>query len=63
MSNNIETFENLESREVPDQLIPARDETIISTEMLAEGREMVHAVNLLTGCRNYLKRASKTDNE
>ncbi len=44
--------------EVLDHLITAYDEGLISTELLARARERVeHAVKLLNGYMNYLKRA------
>jgi four helix bundle protein len=44
--------------EVLDHLITASDEQLISVEFLARGRELVgHAVRLLNGYMNYLKRA------
>ena len=50
--------------EVLDHLIAANDEEMISDEMLSDGRVLVNeAVKLLNGYMNYLKRASKTDNQ
>jgi four helix bundle protein len=50
--------------EVLDHLITANDEEMIPDETLNEGRILVNeAVKLLNGYMNYLKRASKTDNE
>ena len=51
--------------EALDHLITAHDEELISDALLAQGRELVnHAVRLLNGYMNYLKRAHKpiTDN-
>ena len=49
--------------EVLDHLIAAKDEEMISDELLSDGRVLVNeAVKLLNGYMNYLKRASKTDN-
>ena len=46
--------------EVLDHLITGNDENLISTELLTRGRELVnHAVRLLNGYMNYLKRAQK----
>jgi four helix bundle protein len=46
--------------EVLDHLITASDEGLISSDMLSRGREEVgHAVKLLNGYMNYLKRAQK----
>jgi hypothetical protein len=46
--------------EVLDHLITANDENMISSEILAKGRELVnHAVKLINGYMNYLKRVSK----
>jgi four helix bundle protein len=43
--------------EVLDHLITASDEKILSNELLTRGRELVgHAVRLLNGYMNYLKR-------
>jgi four helix bundle protein len=43
--------------EVLDHLITAMDEKFLSDELLARGRDFVsHAVRLLNGCMNYLKR-------
>jgi len=48
--------------EVLDHLITANDEDMISSEMLAKGRELVnHAVKLINGYMNYLKRAEKNE--
>lgn len=52
--------------EVLDHLITASDEQFISDEFLARGRELVgHAVRLLNGYMNYLKRTqnSTPDNQ
>jgi len=44
--------------EVLDHLITARDEDLVTEEILQRGREMVpSAVRLLSGYMNYLKRA------
>jgi four helix bundle protein len=44
--------------EVLDHLITGHDEQLISSELLARGRELVsHAVRLLNGYMGYLKRA------
>jgi four helix bundle protein len=46
--------------EVLDHLITGHDENLFSTELLARGRELVaHAIKLLNGYMNYLKRAHK----
>ena len=46
--------------EVLDHLIAGNDESLISAELLGRGREFVaHAVKLLNGYMNYLKRAHK----
>src|SRR5207248_11636262 len=46
--------------EVLDHLIAGNDESLISAELLGRGRELVaHAVKLLNGYMNYLKRAHK----
>jgi len=46
--------------EVLDHLITGHDEELISAELLGRGRELVnHAVKLLNGYMNYLKRAYK----
>jgi len=46
--------------EVLDHLITGNDESLISAELLGRGRELVaHAVKLLNGYMNYLKRAHK----
>jgi four helix bundle protein len=46
--------------EVLDHLITGHDENLISAELLTRGRELVsHAVRLLNGYMNYLKRAQK----
>jgi four helix bundle protein len=46
--------------EVPDHLITAHDERMISDEMLDKGRTMTHrAIKLLNGYMAYLKKASK----
>jgi four helix bundle protein len=46
--------------EVLDHLIAAADEDLISSDLLNRGRELVgHAVKLLNGYMNYLKRAHK----
>jgi len=46
--------------EVLDHLITGNDESFISVELLARGRELVNnAVKLLNGYMNYLKRAYK----
>lgn len=43
--------------EVLDHLITASDEQLVSDELLVRGRELVgHAVKLLNGYMNYLKR-------
>jgi four helix bundle protein len=47
--------------EVLDHLIAAADEDLISSDLLGRGRELVgHAVRLLNGYMNYLKRAGKS---
>lgn len=47
--------------EVLDHLIAASDEELISGDLLSRGRDLVgHAVRLLNGYMNYLKRAGKT---
>jgi four helix bundle protein len=47
--------------EVLDHLITASDEQFISDEFLAHGRELVgHAVRLLNGYMNYLKRTQNS---
>jgi four helix bundle protein len=44
--------------EVLDHLITGNDEKFVSAELLAHGRVLVdHAVRLLNGYMNYLKRA------
>src|SRR5216684_6648164 len=44
--------------EVLDHLITGNDEEFVSAELLAQGRVLVdHAVRLLNGYMNYLKRA------
>ena len=44
-----------------DHLITANDENMISSEVLNKGRELVnHAVKLVNGYMNYLKRVSKS---
>ena len=46
--------------EVLDHLITGHDENLFSAELLARGRELVaHAIKLLNGYMNYLKRAHK----
>ncbi len=46
--------------EVLDHLITADDEKLISSDLAAKGRTLVtHAVKLLNGYMNYLKRAQK----
>jgi four helix bundle protein len=46
--------------EVLDHLITGHDESFISAELLVRGRDLVqHAVRLLNGYMNYLKRAHK----
>jgi len=46
--------------EVLDHLIAGNDESLISAELLGRGRELgAHAVKLLNGYMNYLKRAHK----
>jgi len=46
--------------EVLDHLIAGNDESLISAELLGRRRELVaHAVKLLNGYMNYLKRAHK----
>ena len=46
--------------EVLDHLITANDESLISTDMLSEGRNLANtAVKLINGYMNYLKRAGK----
>jgi four helix bundle protein len=46
--------------EVLDHLITGNDEGLIRAELLTRGREFVdHAVKLLNGYMNYLKRAHK----
>ena len=46
--------------EVLDHLITAKDEGLVSREILDDGRKLVdHAVKLLNGYMNYLKRASR----
>ena len=46
--------------EVLDHLITGNDESLISAELLGRGRELVdHAVRLLNGYMNYLKRVDK----
>ena len=46
--------------EVLDHLIAGNDESLISAELLGRRREFVaHAVKLLNGYMNYLKRAHK----
>jgi len=47
--------------EVLDHLIAGHDENLFSAELLGRGRELVaHAIKLLNGYMNYLKRAHKT---
>lgn len=47
--------------EVLDHLITAHDENLLSEALLVRGRDLVHhAVKLLNGYMNYLKRADKT---
>jgi len=47
--------------EVLDHLITGHDENLFSAELLGRGRELVaHAIKLLNGYMNYLKRAHKT---
>jgi len=49
--------------EVLDHLITAVDERLIDEPYLARGRELVgHAVRLLNGYMNYLKRTSAAPN-
>ena len=46
--------------EVLDHLITAGDENLVSNDVSSRGRELVnHAVRLLNGYMNYLKRADK----
>src|SRR5437763_2465601 len=46
--------------EVLDHLITGYDENLFSAELLGRGRELVaHAIKLLNGYMNYLKRAHK----
>ena len=46
--------------EVLDHLITGHDENFFSAELLGRGRELVaHAIKLLNGYMNYLKRAHK----
>jgi four helix bundle protein len=46
--------------EVLDHLITGHDEQIISTELLDRGRDLIgHAVRLLNGYMNYLKRTKE----
>jgi four helix bundle protein len=46
--------------ETLDHLITGNDEGLISAELLGRGRELVaHAVKLLNGYMNYLKKAHK----
>jgi four helix bundle protein len=46
--------------EVLDHLITGHDENLFSAELLGRGRELVaHAIKLLNGYMNYLKRAHK----
>jgi hypothetical protein len=46
--------------EVLDHLITGGDEKLISHELVSRGRELVdHAVKLLNGYMNYLKRVNK----
>lgn len=50
--------------EVLDHLITAKDENLISVELLEKGRDLVtNAAKLVNGYMNYLKRASKTNNK
>jgi hypothetical protein len=50
--------------EVLDHLITACDEKILSDELLVRGRELVgHAVRLLNGYMNYLKRTESAPAE
>jgi hypothetical protein len=45
---------------VLDHLITGHDENLFSAELLGRGRELVaHAIKLLNGYMNYLKRAHK----
>ena len=47
--------------EVLDHLITGNDESLIPADRLGRGRELVdHAVKLLNGYMNYLKRAQKS---
>ena len=47
--------------EVLDHLITGNDESLIPADLLGRGRELVdHAVKLLNGYMNYLKRAQKS---
>lgn len=47
--------------EVLDHLITAHDENLLSEALLVRGRDLVHhAVKLLNGYMNYLKRAGNT---
>ena len=47
-------------REVLDHLITARDEELVTEEILSQGRELVNfAVKLTNGYINYLRRAGK----
>lgn len=47
--------------EVLDHLITANDENMISLELVQKGRELVdHAIKLINGYMNYLKKAAKS---
>jgi four helix bundle protein len=49
--------------EVLDHLITASDEHLLANELVERGRELVsHAVRLLNGYMNYLKRTSRAPN-
>ena len=49
--------------EVLDHLITGNDEELVSAELFTRGRALVdHAVKLLNGYMNYLKRAHTPDN-
>jgi four helix bundle protein len=50
--------------EVLDHLVTGNDEEFLPVELLAEGRVLVgHAVRLLNGYMNYLKRAHTPNND
>ncbi|MBM4151901.1 MAG: four helix bundle protein [Kiritimatiellaceae bacterium] len=50
--------------EVIDHLITAHDESMISKEMLCEGKTLANeAIKLLNGYMNYLKKAAKPENQ